>query len=1004
MKNINAIKPAPKSHFDKSCGALRRLDQKKILPAFRSVPTVVILCLLFVLPHTMNAEQRIGGTQALLAITAPQRGETLNGNGVTINLQIARTVREGSLSVQLNGKPITNDFRPSGDCTSASCPFSATVNTEDGLRKGVDVVRASVEGQGGSRDREKVGFKWQGNGTVTLTEAPFELSSAIGFTTLAPGGQASGTAWIQLYSNALRGGTASYPTASQSTCTTTYQVLVLDRQNVGEASYNCYDSDSALSTALSSLDSSDLVVVGTTLNHNAGLALNTSSIGGTNYANVPAAQLPQGYMAIGVGGASSGAAESYYLSTWLTDDWDSGSSVYLPQLNGILSTDSADNFNYHPTLNTTFYVVNTPGSTGPYEINVNNGVTNNTYVPPPVAGVQNGFWLLALQRTTLSSSDLFVDEVFSCDTSVTPTPCGAFYETGNADSATAQQQASALASALNGATSEELLFLVSFGTPFNGTAPIDLSAAVENLGGAVQSLYTISQNRDKYNYTLITSTDPSFTKTYPGGQAVVSSNLNVNQGQSGSVYGVLSRGLNNLYVPATVNQGNVLTDSVVADQSLYQIAWMQPQPWPAMDTEALKGAYRYLSYMVTESVLPKGAATDDIRSEYPGSNNTAIVGGQPTLVPYPSSGSWTDTVSGSPDQGTVYTFEASDMNTVASQLAAEFSAMNQVGGYMLGSKTNVGLRPTLISGNNAAVLAMLGAAATAASDLSAPTSAKAKVNPVALSNELRATMALMSIALPEAAPVLSVANATLWLSTASSPLDRTSTGIPSPFNDVTTTLATLATQEYQAQYNENTGDAFDQTLDNLYSDWYKLSTSSTNTATVWEVQQQSDWDAVSQALAESARVQFYSSIFASIYSTDVFQLQPTSVSQPSDIGSAKLPGSLCPLCENVCDRLYSSSLPSNGWVKHGPGPTYDFLILGGSISKNNTSSMSERFPSSSYLNTLFGTNIASGDLNLFNDQFFAGNSIVLRRIGNSAPGYSPGIGGLGYTGGLCYNF
>lgn len=843
--------------------------------------------------------------------------------------------------------------------------------------------------QGNQVEREKNG------GVGTTPTAPFQLTSSISFTTLAPGGQASGAPWIQLYSNALRGGTITYPTASQATCTTTYQVLVIDRQTLAEKSYACYDTDAALSNALAQLVPADpgvtlpdLVVVGTTLLHNAGSDLDTTDIGGTDYSKSPAALRPQGYMIIGIGGASGGASESYYLSSWLNDDLDP--NTYLPQLNGLLTTDADNNYVFHPTNNTVYSVVNTPGTnTGPFQITVDDTVGSVTYTPPPDSA--DGFWLLALKRTALGN-------LFSCDTNVTPTPCGAFYQTGNSNTTIAEQQANLLASALSGASSEQLLFLVSIGTPLSGTPPAALLNAVEFLGGAAQTLLTISQNTDTYNYTLISSNDPAFSKIYPGGNVVVSSNINTAQGQTGSVYGVLSRGLTSLYVPVSTNQGNVLTDAHVADESLYQIAWQQPGPWPAMDTVGRLGAYRYLSYMVTSNVLGNDAATDDIRSQYPSSNNTEIAtNGQPRQVPFPASGTWTDIAPGSVDNGTVYTFTQADMTAVATQLALEFSALVKVGDYMNGTSTNVGLRPTLVSGNTATVLAMIGAAATAGNALSAPSSAKTTLNPAAMANILRASTALLSVVVPEAAPVLSVASAMLWLSTATSPLDKTSTGIPSPFNDVSKTLEELAEETFQSDYVGNTGDAFDQMLDNIYSDWTKLDTVAAKVVTTWKVPQQSDWDAVTAAIAASSKVHFYSELLASVYAMDVFTAQPSSVTHPSGIGSVQIGNPPCRFqCEQTCVALYSSSLPSNGWVKHGLGPsTFDFLIVGGPISNNNTNAMKEKLPTTDILNTLFGTNIDGGDLNLFNDQFFATYGILPRRFGSAAPGFSGGT--------LCYD-
>ena len=72
----------------------------------------------------------------------------------------------------------------------------------------------------------------------------------------------------------------------------------------------------------------------------------------------------------------------------------------------------------------------------------------------------------------------------------------------------------------------------------------------------------------------------------------------------------------------------------------------------------------------------------------------------------------------------------------------------------------------------------------------------------------------------------------MWLATAASPLD-TSTGIPSPFHDVTTTLADLAST--QAAYGAGATDGFDEMMDNIYSDWSKLDAVATNVLNAWVV-------------------------------------------------------------------------------------------------------------------------------------------------------------------------
>ena len=341
---------------------------------------------------------------------------------------------------------------------------------------------------------------------------------------------------------------------------------------------------------------------------------------------------------------------------------------------------------------------------------------------------------------------------------------------------------------------------------------------------------------------------------------------------------------------------------------------------------------------------------------------------------------------GSVDYGQVFTFTQADLTFVADQLAAEISDLQKVGDYM------GPLREALFSNNNSTALEMIGAAATVASALSAPTTASVTVNLAASVNILRGTTAILSLVAPEAAPVFTMAAATMWLATAASPLD-TSTGIPSPFHDVTTTLADLTSTH--AAYGAGATDGFDEMMDNIYSDWSKLDAVPTNVLNAWVVKKTADWDDVTNALTQSAGADFYTELIASVYSVDVFVGQPASVTAPSGIGSVKVGTPPCHgQCPQSCDALYSSSLPANGWVQHGLGPTHDFLIIGGAISHNNTNAMKETLPTSDILNTLFGT--STGDLNLYNDLFFAANGILPRRVGTSAPGFSGGT--------LCYNF
>jgi len=117
--------------------------------------------------------------------------------------------------------------------------------------------------------------------------------------------------------------------------------------------YYCDDSAAAVKTRLAGLTKgAEIVLVGTTLNHNADAGLDTTSIGGTNYSSYPASWQPQGYAAIGVSGAAPGSAyESYYLAG------DVGKAYQTnPFANGLLAMDLNGNYNFHAGNNIQFEI------------------------------------------------------------------------------------------------------------------------------------------------------------------------------------------------------------------------------------------------------------------------------------------------------------------------------------------------------------------------------------------------------------------------------------------------------------------------------------------------------------------------------------------------------------------------------------------------------------------------------------------------------------------------
>src|SRR6202041_2346809 len=138
----------------------------------------------------------------------------------------------------------------------------------------------------------------------------------------------------------------TYPGTPYPSCSAGYLVVILDRQTLQEqtaspeSSPQCEPNSISLATYLNTrVNPNDLVAVGTVLGSNADAVLDTTPIGGTNYTvGVDGGGAPNGYMAIGVGGAAGGQAyENYYTNK---------TASVLPFATGMLVEDVNGNYNF----------------------------------------------------------------------------------------------------------------------------------------------------------------------------------------------------------------------------------------------------------------------------------------------------------------------------------------------------------------------------------------------------------------------------------------------------------------------------------------------------------------------------------------------------------------------------------------------------------------------------------------------------------------------------------
>ena len=856
-----------------------------------------------------------------VTVTYPTAGSTVSGEDLTISLAVSAVVDPATVVVTLDQQDVSADFFGIGSCPTSVCTETGTFAPETGLLAGPHTLTVGI----GTTPSQQVNFTWQPT-TVPAVTAGTRLPPIVALSTAGPGGRQP---WISISINSLDGGTTYYPNSSNipsPACSGVYEILVLNRRTLQPIVFYCESLTSSLKTDLDGATSNQIVIVGTNHLQNATANLDTTGIGGTSYPNAPS--MMKGYMIIGVGGAAPGTASEIYNAA------DECCGPWNAQLNGVLALDPNGNYNFHPSDNTLFAVQRASGS-------AIITLGSKTYSPPTSSAEKNGFWLFKAQRSILS-----VDTSTGCastDGGTTWTNCGVFYETGSTITLTATSAISSLATDLTtNLTSRYLVFLVSIGTgqafPSNVTMN-PLSAAIDGLGG---SGYTLTKLGAGSAYTLISSNDPQFSKTpLQGGNAVLSTTAYDSLNQTGSVYGVLSRNLKGLYRPVDAVQGNMI-NKTTPDLTMFQLAWSQPAPWPMMDTVGRVSAYRYLSNQIINEQL-QGASIflDDIRGWYTNALNQAIAAGRDKVanVPYPPNGQWTF-------NGTTYTFSAADLSDEKTQIRQELGFLGQSIPYLGNAATGIGLGGAIAGSSSGAAFELLAAAANAVRDLKAAASTPVGINGTAFMDLITA----ISPGVSALGPLVGVYQGLMWAGDIAGNPDG-SGGIPSPESTLLTTVAELAQAQniyiQRSQLNYNT------VINNIYSDWTKLSIVGANVAGDWAITDQTKWNDFLPASTNASKLYFNLQIGGALYKTD-FQTVGSNIDKPWLIGSWKWNPTFSPNSRPfwICTEVYPSPGPGNNWAAYPSTSAMnsnDLIYIGGRLLYNKTESMKEETPPAAYL-------------------------------------------------------
>ncbi len=908
------------------------------------------------------------GTQPVTVIY-PVAGSTLTGEDLTISLAVSAVVDPATVVVTLDQQDVSADFYGIGSCPTSVCTETGTFAPETGLFAGPHTLTVGV----GATPSQQINFTWQPT-TVPAVTAGTRLPPIVALSTAGPGGRQP---WISISVNSLDGGTTYYPNSSNipsPACSGVYEILVLNRRTLQPIVFYCESLTSSLKIDLDGATSDQIVIVGTNYTQNATANLDTTGIGGTSYPNAPS--IMKGYMIIGVGGASPGtASEIYNTANECCGPWNA-------QLNGVLAIDPDGNYNFHPSDNTAFAVQRASGS-------ASITLGSKTYNPPTSSAGENGFWLFKVQRSILS-----VDTSAGCgstDGGTTWTNCGVFYETGSTTPATSNAAISSLATDLTtNLTSRYLVFLVSIGTGQAFPSNVNMNPLGPAIDGLGASGYTLSRLGAGSAYTLISSNDPQFLKTpLQGGNAVLSTTAYGSLGQTGSVYGVLSRNLQGLYRPVDAVQGNRTDTS--PDLTMFQLAWSQPAPWPMMDTVGRVSAYRYLSNQIINEQL-QGASIylDDIRGWYTNALNQTIAAGRDKVlsVPYPPNGQWTF-------NGTTYTFSAADLSDEQTQIKAELGYLGQSIPYLGNAATGSGLGGALAGSSSGATFALMSAAASTAADLKAAASTPVRINGTAFMDLITA----ISPGVSALGPLVGVYQGFMWAGDLAGSPDG-SGGIPSPETTLLTTVAQLA--KAQSTYIERSQLNYNTVINNIYSDWTKLSTVGGNVAGKWSITNQTTWNRFLPASTNASSLYFNLQIGGALYKTD-FQQVDSKINKPWLIGSWKWNPTFNPNTRPfwMCTAVYEDPGPGNNWGYYPSASKTngnDLIYIGGRLLYNNTESMKEETPPASYLLKLTATTTNNG-FALPMDLLLAQTGPFPRRTGG-LPSYGgsacPTIGAIKY--------
>jgi hypothetical protein len=907
----------------------------------------------------------------LIKSPAPRSIETKKTVRIAIDLD--RDAKTKTLRFTLNGNDITKKVSLDS-CNAQKCKMTGEIEEADGLREGPNRLHAGVEGKNGRVDVTRSDFRYHSPdkkasalaataaiapaaATPTAATLEYYTPDSVGLT-IAPNGGGPGGAWVTITTGQTAGVSdpvASFPALPNpqepseylpseisnsdvtfslaSDCTGIYQAIVLQRTDPAiEEAAACGntepDVEANLNTTLGrSLDSSDLVIFGTTPGQFADPSLNTSDLGGTNYLLLPSGSplFPQYYIIVGVPGATPGTARENYLPAPTTQT----PYTYYPTLNGTLTTDQTGNYNLTLSAEKDFTVISSPTNASmvfQYGAQWLGNAGTQTYTPPQ--GAANVFWLIVFDRMAMQPIPVnaFSGATQSVDCGYTQTAaqCGMLFNV-QADGGVA------LANVLNSVSPRNLIVLTTIGCPFSGTTQISssLGNVLQSIGGMQYTLNSLvsSNSPQTCNYSLISVNDQNHE--WYNTKAAVSSNIFSSQGQLGALHGYLGVDQTGLYDVAAkdqmIMQDNVLTP--VTNYTMEHIASQQRADWQFADTSGHLASYHDVSYQLLAPAPPQGAGETganlyDIRSFYT-LGNTGVASKIASLAPQALALSQ----SGNPSS---WDTQAEDFRSVAYQIYVELNQLNNSLLYLTGGNGSGGVRAEL-NGVNASVFNQV---ATIAGDVSKDWSVAEQENVNAngaqwmnLGSGISGLLGpiLSAAGGPEVGVFMGVVSSALKTGSAAWTLSG-STAIPSPEAKYISTLNELASDA--STYNSYLIDQYDGAIldDTLTDYWkfYQVGYLESDTSSGWNLGNFEQGDSIATVFQTSERTSLWNDILPQLYGARTAPSQTSP--NPATYGSYILQSNIL-VCLSAYPNVSATSMTANHHIGDGISNLWDVNIL-----------------------------------------------------------------------------